>query len=115
MSVVEVAYDHPVGMLDAVADAMEAATCPDREGPFGLFDYTDYGDPRPHHVRDFRDPRSDTWGRPVHVGSDREEARRIYDEMTRRHVAAAAVAAWTAANVPPSDPDQCGRVPEAAS
>lgn len=114
MNLAEVSYDHPVEKLDAVAAAIEAAGCPDREGPFGLFDYTEYGDPRPHHVRDFRDPRSPSWGKAVHVGEDREEARCIYEEMTRRHVAEAALAAWAAVDGPPPGTDQLGRVSEAA-
>ena len=97
-ALVVVEFDSPIEALDAVAEAMEKASVPHREGPFGLYDYTDYGDPVPHHVRDFRDMRSATWGMAVHRGTDPVEARRIYDELTRRHVADAAVRAWKEAS-----------------
>lgn len=90
---VVVEYDAPLGIIDAVAIAIEKASVPHREGPFGLFDYTGYGDPVPHHVRDFREVGSATWGKAVHRGTDAVEARRVYDELTRRHVADAAVRA----------------------
>lgn len=85
------------GTLDAIADAIRLAECPDREGPFGLYDYSGYGDgshDRAHRVRDFRSYADPAYGSNVHVCDDAEEARRVYEEMTRRHVAAAA---WDAA------------------
>jgi hypothetical protein len=81
------------GTLDAIAVAIRVAECPDREGPFGLYDYSGYGDgsnDRAHRVRDFRSRADSAYGSNVHVCDDPEEARRVYDEMTRRHVAAAA-------------------------
>lgn len=81
-------------ILDRVADAIEKARCPDREGPFGLYDYSNYrGNEEPHCVRDFRDPRSDTYGNIIFRSSDREEAERMYERLTRQHIAAAAIAA----------------------
>lgn len=83
--------------LDRVADAIEAAKCPGREGPFGLYDYSSYGWPNPHHVRDFRDPRSDSYGSCVAALTDPEIADRLYKTLTRRHIAEAAIAAMNAA------------------
>jgi hypothetical protein len=80
--------------LDRVAAAIEAAMCPHREGPFGLYDYA-YSNPnppaQPHHVRDFRDPRSEDWGRTVFKSASPDEARAEYDARTRRHIAQAAL------------------------
>lgn len=82
--------------LDAVADAIAVASCPDRHGPFGLFDYSSHMDTHEdaHRVRDFRDPRDASYGTTVHCCGDPAEARRVYEDMTRRHVARAA---WDAA------------------
>ncbi|MFZ3481690.1 hypothetical protein [Sphingomonas sp. 3-13AW] len=79
--------------LEAVYAAIEAAQTPGKEGPFGLFDYSDYGDPVPHHVRDFRDPRSGTYGNCVFKSINREDAFGAYERFTREHVAIAAVTA----------------------
>jgi len=79
--------------LDAIAEAIRIAECPDREGPFGLYDYSSYGDGShagAHRVRDFRSYADPAYGSSVHVCDDPVEARRVYEEMTRRHVAAAA-------------------------
>lgn len=82
--------------LDRVYAAIQEAECPHREGPYGLYDYT-YANPlppaEPHHVRDFRDPRSETWGRTVFKSADRDAARRMYDALTGRHIARAALEA----------------------
>lgn len=78
-------------LLKLVADAIEKAQCGGREGPFGLYDYTDYGDPIPHHVRDFRDPASPTYGHCVFRSGDRTEALAVYNQATREHVAQAAI------------------------
>lgn len=86
--------------LDRVADAIEAAQCPGREGPFGGYDYGHneafYG-PAPkdgrYVVRDFRDPKSETWGSWVHQTNDREEHEAMFKTLTRRHIAEAAVRA----------------------
>jgi hypothetical protein len=89
-----VAYREDVSdeTLDAIADAIEKAGCPDRQGPYGLFDYSYGGNPHEgaHRVRDFREPGSPSFGSNVHVCDDAEEARRVFEQMTRRHVAAAA-------------------------
>lgn len=79
--------------LETIHAAIDAAQVPDRQGPYGLFDYTSYGDPAPHHVRDFRDTRSDTYGDSVLVTTDRDLARRTYERLTREHVAIAAMQA----------------------
>lgn len=79
--------------LEAIADAIEAARNPDREGPFGLFDYTSYGDPVPHHVRDLRDHRSESYGDCLFRTVDRDEARRVYERLTREHLAISAIRA----------------------
>jgi hypothetical protein len=83
-------------VLDRVAAAIYAAGCPDREGPFGLYNYA-YANPlppaEPYHVRDFRDPRSETYGRTVFKSADRDEAARMFDLLTGRHIAIAALAA----------------------
>ena len=87
--------------LERVATAIEQAQCPNREGPYGLYDYTSYGHPKPHHVRDFRDPRSATWGHAVLMTTDREEAEATYRKLTREHIARAAIDA-VLAETPPS-------------
>lgn len=72
-----------------VAGAITAAEQPGHEGPFGLFNYTSRGDPVPHHVRDFR-MRAEEYGSCLHRTADQGEARQLYDEATRLHVALAA-------------------------
>jgi hypothetical protein len=77
-------------VLDAIAEAIRVAGCPDRQGPFGLFNYGTHGDAGGAHVvRDFR-RGSATYGKGVFASDDSEEARRVYEEMTDRHVARAA-------------------------
>ena len=77
--------------LDRVAAAIEAARCPGREGPYGLYDYSSYGFEMPHRVRDFRDPNSKTWGDVVARFARAEEAEALFDTLTRRHIANAAI------------------------
>ena len=80
--------------LDAIAEAIRIAGCPYHQGPFGLFNYAIYGAMEDAHVvRDFR-PGSSTYGHGVFACDDPVEARRVYDEMTGRHIA---LAAWNAA------------------
>jgi hypothetical protein len=79
--------------LKTVHAAIEDAMHPDREGPYGLFDYGTYGDPVPHQVRDFRDARSDTYGDCVFRTVDRDEAMAVYERLTQEHVAIAAMTA----------------------
>lgn len=82
-------------MLDRVADAIEQARCPGRQGPYGLFDYTSYGDPVPHHVRDFRDPESKLYGSCVGAFADRQIAVELFETLTRHHIALAAIEAMS--------------------
>ncbi len=95
-------------VLDRIAEAIRIAGCPDREGPFGLYNYEARGGSgeKAHTVRDFRDTSSPDFGSHLHVCGDPVEARRIYDEMTRRHVA---LAAWLAMR-----PDVAGQLPSSA-
>lgn len=74
---------------DEIADAIEQACHPDREGPYGLYDYTSHGWPKPHRVRDFRDMRSPSWGQDVLASDSREEAKAEFDRLTRLHPARA--------------------------
>jgi hypothetical protein len=80
-------------MLERVAQAIEEAQCRHREGPFGLYDYSSYGDPIPHHVRDFRQLGSPTYGHCVFRSDDREAAQSEYDRLTRDYVARSAIEA----------------------
>ncbi len=80
-------------LLDHVAEAIEEARCPHRRGPYGLFDYTSRGHPKPFHVRDFRDPNSDSWGVQVAAFESRVEAEILLDQLTGRHIAQAAITA----------------------
>jgi hypothetical protein len=81
-------------LLDAVADAIEKAGCPGREGPYGSYDYSNYnGESPPFVVRDFRDPNSAEWGTVVWRGSDSKTCDEVYNILTRRHIAAAAIRA----------------------
>ena len=80
--------------LDRVAAAIEQARCPGREGPYGLYDYTKYGVAEPHRVRDFRDPGSPRWGDVVACFDDPKAAETLFQTLTRRHIARAAIAAY---------------------
>lgn len=95
--------------LERVYEAIEQARCPDREGPYGLYDYSiglykDAGLEKPHHVRDFRDPKSDSWGRTIFRSADPEEARAEFERLTRSHIARAAVDAIIAELKTPETP-----------
>ena len=79
--------------LKTVHAAIHDATHPDREGPYGLFDYGSYGAPVPHHVRDLRDPQSETYGDCVFRSVDRDAALTVYERLTQEHVAIAAMTA----------------------
>ena len=88
----------PPEMIEAVAAAIEVARCPGREDPFGGYDYghnTEFYGPEPeggrYVIRDFRDPASSTWGAWVHQTHDHAEHERMFDKMTRDHVALAAI------------------------
>lgn len=80
-------------MIERVAAAIEAAQCLGREGPFGLYDYSDYKTATPHRVRDFRDPLSEDYGKAVFAFADREQARVEYERLTKQHIARAAIEA----------------------
>lgn len=80
--------------LDTIADAIEKAQCPDRQGPYGLFDYSRYpGDSPPRVVRDFRYPGLPTFGHQVFSSHHEDKAAAEFERLTRRHIAAAAVVA----------------------
>lgn len=84
-------------LIARVADAIEQARCPHREGPFGGYDYG-HPDDQPvkggrYVVRDFRDPSSPDWGKWLHQTDDREDHERVFEQMTREHIARAAIAA----------------------
>lgn len=91
---------HSDAELDAVADVIENAECPGRQGPFGAFDYghnEDFYGPAPAAgrwvIRDFRDPASDDWGTAVHQTSDRDKHEEMFMALQRRHVADAVLRA----------------------
>jgi len=92
-------------LLDAVGLAIEQAGNPGREGPFGFFDYTSYGDPVPFHVRDFRDPKLDGYGKCVFKTTDRSEGLAAFERETRRHIARSAMSALLAATTPKGNDD----------
>lgn len=79
-------------MLDAVSQAIEAAYCPDREGPYGLYNYTNYkGEAPPHQVRDFRELGGQTYGFTVFGSYTQDDALDVYNRLTRDHIAIAAI------------------------
>lgn len=71
----------------AIKDAMAL-----REGPFGLYDYTSYGNPKPHVVRDFR-PSAEKYGAWLFQSTDRDEALREYTRLTDAYLGRAALEA----------------------
>lgn len=84
--------------LDAVWAAIEQAQCPGREGPYGGYDYghnTTFYSPEPkdgrYVVRDFRDPRSDTYGAWVHQTHNRDAHEAAFAQLTHDHIAQAAI------------------------
>jgi hypothetical protein len=93
-------YPFAEDVITRTADAIAKAGCPGREGPFGGYDYgynvAFYG-PEPeggrYVVRDFRDPRSDTWGGWVHQTPDRDKHEAALSRLTAEHVAVAALKA----------------------
>jgi hypothetical protein len=87
-------------LVEKVGQAIEAARCNGREGPFGGYDYghdTDFYGPAPeggrYVIRDFRDPGSPDWGKWLHQTNDREEHEKLFAKMTRDHIARAAIEA----------------------
>lgn len=99
---------HPAPMIERVADAIEMARCPDREGPYGLYDYSSYQWVKPYHVRDFRDPASATYGDCVFRSQYRASAEAEYTRLTRAHIALAAIEAMELAKL------EAGARPEAS-
>ena len=75
-------------VLDKVAEAIERAQCPDREGPYGLYSYGKYA------VRDFRDYSSPDYGKVIFTHEDENIARAEYEKLTRRHIARAGIKAF---------------------
>lgn len=95
-------YAHPPAppqdreaVVERMAEAIEAARCPHREGPFGGYDYG-YPDNKPIEggrfvIRDFRDPNSPDWGKWLHQTDDKDEHETMFTRMTQHHVAKAAL------------------------
>lgn len=84
-------------MVERVADAIESARCPHREGPFGGYDYG-YRNATPpkdgrYVIRDFRSPASPDWGKWIHQTDDVNEHDALLLKMTRHHIARAAIEA----------------------
>jgi len=87
-------------LIERVADAIEAAECRGREGPFGGYDYGHneafYGkapEGGRYVIRDFRDPASDDWGKWLHQTDDNAEHEAMLVKMTREHIAVTAIRA----------------------
>lgn len=83
--------------VEKIARAIEKASCPHREGPFGGYDY---GHPDDRHVeggryviRDFRDMESPDWGKWLHQTDDSAEHERMFEKMTQEHIVLAALSA----------------------
>jgi hypothetical protein len=73
-------------LVERVARAIENAS---KHRPYGLYDYSKYPDPNaspPHVVRDERD------GRAILRTHDAEEARELFDTLSRQYVGRAALA-----------------------
>lgn len=85
-------------LVEKVARAINAASCPGREGPFGGYDYGHnealYG-PAPKEgryvIRDFRTPTSR--GEFLHLTNDYDLHEAKFAEMTAHHIARAAIEA----------------------
>jgi hypothetical protein len=78
--------------LDAVAAAIEAADG-DHYRDFGLHDYTSYGRPIPHVVRDYRIREG---SQTLFESADDKAARAFYDKHRRHYIARAAIEAYLA-------------------
>lgn len=80
--------------LLTINEAITNARQPGREGPYGLFDYTSYGDRSPHHVRDFRlhtlRTNPDKYGACVFHSKDKDMAQAEYERLTAEHIGMAA-------------------------
>lgn len=86
--------------LTLVGLAIERAGCPGREGPFGGYDYgykTEFYGPAPaagrYVIRDFRDPASPDWGKPIHYTPDEDAHNAMFAKLTQHHIARAAILA----------------------
>lgn len=86
-------------LIEHLYGALERAWCKGREGPYGLYDYSDYGWATPHHVRDFRDPNSATWGECAFKSTDRGEAEAEYERLTREHLITSVIGAYEGVRV----------------
>jgi hypothetical protein len=78
-------------LIERAAAAYERASCPHRQGPYGLFDYSSYGAPIPHVVRDLRERGGETFDKIVFRSTDRGLAQREFEHLTRMHVFGAVV------------------------
>lgn len=82
----------------AAADVAEAASCPGREGPYGLYDYSNYpGTEEPHVIRDFRTLKKGEHGATVARFATRKAAHAEYMRLQKLHVMGAAISAYLAA------------------
>lgn len=84
-------------LIEKVALAIEVASCPGREGPFGGYDYghnTEFYGPEPeggrYVIRDFRLPHSG--GKWLHQTHDQSDHDATFQRMTDHHIAQAAIA-----------------------
>lgn len=78
----------------AIMKALRDAQCENREGPYGLYDYSSYpGTAPPHVVRDFREMMSDTYGQNVFRSDSSTETRAEYDRLTELHIVKKLIAA----------------------
>lgn len=87
-------------VISDVANAIDRARCPHREGPFGGYLYDDL-----HVIRDFRDPASPDWGKWLHRTTDTYLHEELYAKMTREYIASEAILAFSRWN--PIDSYQC--------
>lgn len=74
-------------LIETMARAYDDASCPHREGPYGLYDYSKYpGKSPPHVVRDFRDLSSEKYGAFAASYEDRDSAEAEYKRLTKQHI-----------------------------
>lgn len=84
----EIAPQHDPSLLVMIAEAIrKGAVGSGHPAPFGLFDYSKYGDTStPYHIRDFR-PGSPTRGDAVFRTNDGIVARIEFERLNREHQA----------------------------
>lgn len=86
-------------MVERVSAAIVRAGCPDREGPFGGYDYG-YPDDTPvkggrYVIRDFREIGSPDFGKWLHQTDDAAAHDEMFAKMTREHIARATITPYT--------------------